>query len=166
LGRLLVSSQEIALAQPRWVIDPSTGEVVDLDSPIDQLAACMDNIRELESRIREEKSKLTREFLERFDKQAEWSTVAGDFQVSAPSPKPREEFDGPGLHEALRVLVDDGTISVEALDAAVETVISYEPRRTGINKLRKLGGRAEKIIRAYTTETQPTRYVKVSRRVP
>jgi hypothetical protein len=154
---------EIVQTTSIQLVNPTTGELITLDSPTDDLANFLADMREHESLCREAKKLVTREVVSRMDKQASWTVHAGGLKLSTSSPAPTEEFDGPMLHEALQVLVDQGVISVEALDAAVETVIKYEPRRKGINALRKLGGRAAEIVNAHATEVHKDRYIKVER---
>ena len=149
---------------PRFVIHPATGEKLELDAPDDQLALALDSIRTLEGQLRDVKSALGAELLQRMDQQAAWTMhVPGVGKVTAPSPKPTIEYDGPALREALLELADQGLITQGAVDAAVETVVTYEPRARGITALLRLGGSVEAVVASFGTETQRTRYVSVKR---
>lgn len=153
----LVSTQSIQL------VNPSTGELVELDGPTESLAEFLADMREHESLCREAKKLVTREVVNRMDKGAAWTLHVAGLKLTSTSPQPTEEFDGPGLHEALDVLVREGVISPEALDAAVETVVTYKPRKAGINALRKLGGRVAKTVAAHRREVEKDRYIRVER---
>lgn len=145
------------------LVNPSTGELLTLDSPTEDLGRFLADMREHESLCREAKRAITREVVARMDKGATWTLHVEGLKLSSQSPAPVEEFDGPALHEALQFLVDEDVIGVEALDAAVETVISYKPRKAGINALRKLGGRVADVVDEHRTVIDKDRYVSVSR---
>lgn len=144
-------------------VNPTTGEVLTLASPDADLGHYLADIRDLESILREHKKIVTRELLSRMDRSASWTVYADGVKLSGASPKPTEEFNGPALHEALSALVDEGVLTVEAVDAAVETVVTYEPRKRGINSLRALGGRVKEIVDAHATEVTKDRRITVSR---
>lgn len=144
------------------IVSPSTGEVLAPDSPVEDLGRFLTDVRSHESEVREAKRTVTRWVVARMDSAASWSLHAPGFKLTAPSPKPTEQFDGPALREALLPLVDEGVLSVEAVDAAVEPVVTYEPRKRGINALRKLGGRVEEIVNAHATPVEKERYVTVT----
>jgi hypothetical protein len=145
------------------LVNPSTGEVVELDGPTESLAEFLADMREHESLCREAKKLVTREVVSRMDKSATWTLHVAGLKLSAASPAPTEEFDGPELKEALHALVEEGVLSIEAVDAAVETVVSYKPRKAGINALRKLGGRVAEVIAEHCREVEKDRYVSVGR---
>lgn len=145
------------------LVNPSTGELVELDGPTEALAEFLADMREHESLCREAKKLVTREVVSRMDRQAAWTIRAAGLKLSAASPQPTEEFDGPELKEALHALVEEGVISIEAVDAAVETVVTYKPRKAGIVALRKLGGRVAEVVDAHSREVEKERYVSVSR---
>ena len=151
------------VGQPITVVSPRTGEVLNLDAPTEDLGGYLADVRETESMLREAKRLVTCELVSRFDQAAKWTVHAGGLKLSAPSPAPTEEFDAPALRDALLELVDQGLLSVEAVDAAVETVVSYKARKGGINALRKLGGKVAETTAAHCTETVKERYVSVGR---
>ena len=93
---------------PRTVVHPLTGEVLSLDLPDAELALALDGVRILEGELRDVKSALGRELLARMDASASWTLhLPGVGKVTAPSPKPLIEYDGPGLREALLALADE-----------------------------------------------------------
>jgi hypothetical protein len=155
---------EQALEPRREVLIPYTGETVDLASSPDKLAAVLYEIRDLESRLREAKGELTEELLKRMDANARWSDRFGEFQVTGKSPEPTTEYDGERLFDALRALHDQGHISLEAAEAALEKETTYKPRKRGINALLKLGGEVAEAIKDCEVEAEPKRrYLKVER---
>ena len=143
--------------------NPITGEVLTLASPDRDLGSYLADLRDFESVLREHKRIVTRELLERFDKQASWTHRFEGLKLTSSSPAPVEEWDGAELREALLALVDEGVLAIEAVDAAVETIVSYKPRKTGINALRKLGGRVNEIVESLKSEVEKDRYVSVTR---
>ena len=149
---------------PRFVIHPATGEKLELDAPDGALAAALDGLRTLEGNLRDVKSAIGGELISRMDASAAWTRhIPGVGKITAPSPKPTIEYDGPALREALLELADQGLITQGAVDAAVETVVTYEPRARGITALLRLGGSVAAVVAAFGTETQRTRYVSVKR---
>jgi hypothetical protein len=161
---------------PRFVIHPITGEQLSLDSPDAQLAGAVEGIRTLESQLKDVKSAITREWLDRRDREASWTVhVPGVGKVSAPSPKPTVvygeprsrspvTYDAGPLREALLALADEGLITMQAVDAAVEPVVTYEPRKKGITALLRLGGRVGATVSAFAQEApEKARYLTVTR---
>lgn len=143
--------------------NPVTGEVLSLDSPTEDLGAYLADIRDLESRIREEKAIVNRELLARLDKQRKWTLPLGNgLKISAPSDEPGEEWDGAQLHEALCDLADDEVITTDAINAAVEIVVEYKVRKAGLNALRK-NPRIAELIAPFCRQAERPRYVKVMR---
>jgi hypothetical protein len=151
------------VTRPIEVISPATGEFISLDSPTEKLGECLADIRDYESLLREAKRALTTELLARFDRNAQWTVHAGGFKLSGQSPAPVEEWDGAELRTALLGLVDADLLSIEAVDAAVETVVTYKPRKAGINALKKLGGRVGEVVESLRQESERERRITVSR---
>lgn len=145
------------------VVHPVTGQVVDLDGPIDQLAQFLADARDIDAAVKDAKRAVTDEVLRRADADAAWTIHLPGVKLSMPSPAPVEDWDELELREALLTLADEGVISVEAVDRAVEPVVTYKIRAAGVKALRKLGGRVAEAIDSRARETQRTRYVKVER---
>lgn len=152
------------LDTPFTVVSPRTGEVLTLDAPLDDLGQWLDDVREVEGRIKDEKRAVQDELLRRFDKQAlHTHHLAGGLKLSSPSPVPAVEYDALEMRTALLELVDADVLAIEAVDRAIEPITEYKPRKTGINALLKLGGRVAEIVREHTREIERARYVKVER---
>ena len=146
------------------VVSPRTGEVLTLQSPTADLGAYLADVREHESLLRESKNYVQAEILRRMDANAEWTNhVEGGLKLTGSSPAPSEEFDELALRTSLLELADEGLITQEAVDKAVEPVVTYKARKAGINSLRKLGGRVADAISQHASEVQKTRYVRVER---
>lgn len=143
--------------------NPLTGEVLCLTSPSLELGRYLADIREFESVIREHKRMVSRELLARMDKSASWTMRLEGVTITGQSPAPAEEWDGAELREALLALVDDGLLTIEAVDAAVETVVTFKARKAGISALRKLGGEVAGVVNRLCRSEERERRVTVSR---
>jgi hypothetical protein len=141
----------------------ATGTVIDLDADSRALAFYLLDIRELQSELREATKAISREILNRQDRMASWTMRLDGVKVTGQSPQPSEEWDGAELHEALMALVDRDLLSVEAVDAAVETVVTYKPRKAGITALRRLGGEVAATVNRLCRSEEKERRVSVSR---
>jgi hypothetical protein len=144
------------------VLNPTTGEILSLDRPTGELGRYLLEVREFEQVLREHKNLVTRELLARLDKDASWTLYEDGLKIVGQSPAPVKEWDGAELRSALLGLVDEGVLSIEAVDAAVETIVTYKPRKAGIGKLRKLGGRVKATVDELARESEPRRSVTVS----
>jgi hypothetical protein len=149
---------------PTAVPHPVTGEVLALDAPTADLARALDELKELTSRIREVRERIDEELLRRMDHKASWTVRTGDgIKITAPSPAPKVEWDGPELSVVLAELRGLNLIDYEAIQAALEVVVTYKPKAAGLNALLKLGGEVERRLRACRSEVEPTRRVTVKR---
>jgi hypothetical protein len=122
------------------VINPATGEVLSLDEPTEILARWLSETRELEERLREEKRRVTRELIDRMDRDASYTLRAGDLEIKGDGPEAPTEYDAEALYAELKEFVDSEAITEDALARAVEPVVTYKPRAGGLNALRKRGG--------------------------
>jgi hypothetical protein len=145
------------------LVNPATGEPLSLDSPSPELGRYLADLREFESVLREFKRLVSRELLSRMDREASWTLRADELKIVGQSPAPSEEWDGAELRQALLEHVDAGRLSVEAVDAAVETIISYKTRKAGITALRKLGGPIAETVNGLARTAERERRVTVSR---
>lgn len=145
------------------VVSPRTGEVIDLAAPDADLAGFLVDVREHESLLREAKNIVQRELPRRMDHAKKWTVHVPGFKLTGQSPKPEESWDGLDLRQALSPLVDRGDLSVEALDAAVETIVDYKVHKRGINALRAGGGEAAEIVDRLVQRSDPDRRVSVGR---
>lgn len=151
------------LTRPIEVMNPTTGEVLTLAAPTDDLGGFLADVREFKELLRESERVVSQELLFRMDKGAAWTLHGRGLKISGDSPAPVEAWDGAELRTALLELVDDGVLAVEAVDAAVETVVTYKPRKAGINALRKLGGRVGEVVDGLAVKAEKTRSVRVTR---
>jgi hypothetical protein len=138
----------------RELVVPYTGELVDLDAPTNELARLVDEIRELESALREIKSSVSREVHSRMDRDARWTVEVGGYRVSGASPS-RVTYDGDRRELVLVELVASGEISEAAAAAALEVQTIRKPRAVGINALRKISPSVAAAIDATATPVDP-----------
>ncbi len=151
------------LGRPITVVSPRTGEVIEIDAPTKALAEYLLDVREHESLLREAKNLVQGEVLRRMDFEKKWTLHVPGLKLTGQSPQPVEMWDGLELREALSPLVDAGELSVEAMDAAVETIVSYKVHKRGINALRAGGGEAAEIVERLCNTTEPARRVSIGR---
>lgn len=149
--------------QPITIVSPETGEVLSLESPTKDLGQLLLDIREHESLLRETKNIVQREILKRMTFNARYTEHVGGLKLTGSSPKPEEVWDGATLRAALMDFVDCGTLSIEAVDAAVEQQISWKCRKRGIDSLRSLGGEIAETIEGLKSVQEKDRRVQVSR---
>lgn len=146
------------------LVHPLTSEVVDLiNAPDRELAAFLKGLRDDTSNMNNAKRIVTQEILRRMDGDAAWTRHAGPYKLVSSSPEPVEEFDAASLRGALLELVDEKELTIEAVDRAIEQVITYKAHKSGIKALRKLGGRAKEIIDSHSFSHAKDRYVVVQR---
>jgi hypothetical protein len=149
----------------RLAVIPHTGEQVDLAAiPPEGIAQILDEIKEVESRLREFKGEVAAVVIPEFDRQRKWTVDAGPYKLSAPSDASEEVFDVDALSFALTQLVDDGVISSDAMDAACELVQTWKVKKAGLNALRKSPKLAEVIDGCVSLREPEGRKVRVSRK--
>lgn len=145
------------------VVHPATGEQLLLSAPDERLAEWLKGTRELESRLRELKGLLTEEVNARMDSRAAWTHRWGGFKVSGVAPTPEDVYDGDELAKVLKRLVKKGKIDAEAAANACERVVTWKPKKAGINRLLKLGGDVAEAIKATAEQRPRDRKVTISR---
>jgi hypothetical protein len=146
------------------VIHPGTGEILAVrEASTADLARFLADCREYESLLREAKSIVSREAIRRMDLEGQWTARADGWVLRSQSPEPQEEFDVVPLLKALHELADQGLISEEAIERAVETVTDYKIRAQGIKALRKRGGLIKETVDRFATPMERKRTVSVSR---
>lgn len=146
------------------LFDPATGDELDLSLCSDAtLANLRDMIRDAEEEQRIAKHQIDGEVLARMDREGVYTIRVEGFEITAPSPAQRSEFDGAALHAALMAFVDTGELTVGAVDRAVEQVLTFKPKKAGIEALRKLGGEIADTIATHEAKTDPVRRVTVKR---
>lgn len=159
-----MSTELETFAVPDWMVpDPITGEALTNTSPTEDLARFLTSVREQKSMMNEAQNLVQREIVRRMDFHRKWTLHTSAGKLTAPSPKPSEEWDAAELRERLLEFVDRGDISIEALDAAVETVVDYKIHKAGIEALRKGGGDVADAINALARAVEKDRRVSVGR---
>lgn len=144
------------------IANPATGELIRLSDPTDTLAQALDEVRDMESRQREFKARISEEILRRMDAEGVWTAEVGEFKVSGQSPD-RTDYDADKLLFALDRLVADGDITPDARDRAVTVVESLKVSKRGVQALRKLGGRVEEVINDTEVAVETPRRISVRR---
>lgn len=153
----------------REIVNPATGELVNLDGPTDVLAGQLADIRELEAHLREVKRAFTAEVVARMDKAVErgeskgWTVRVGPWTLKAPSPAPTVEYDVEALRHALDLLAEVDAIGDEAVDSALIPTITYKVNRTALNALAKVNKHVAAAIAEHSREVQKDRRVTVER---
>lgn len=147
------------------LFDPASGEELDLASCSDEtLAGLRDLIRDAEEEQRIAKRKIDAAILHRMDFQRKWTLHAAGWTLTAPSPEQVLEIDdAAALHADLMGLVDAGMLAVDAVNDAVEQVVTFKPRKRGLAALRRGGGEAAEIVAAHEVRVDPVRRVSVKR---
>lgn len=154
-------STEIATRQ---VMVPHTGEVVALDAPAEHLAALLDEVKDVESKLRELKAEVYRELHDRMDRARCWTIDCGEFKLTGKSDAPEVTYNPDELAYVLTALVEDGTIKDTAMDAACEAVTTWKVKKAGVNALRKNPVLAELIDGCATVAPPEGRRVSVKRK--
>ncbi len=142
-------------------VHPTTGEVLSLDQPSVMLAGWLDEIKQVEGMARAAKAQIGDELLKRMDADAAWTMHLPGFKVTGPSPAPSVEYDPDLLHDTLSDLREQGLISEQAQDQALELVVTRKPRAAGINALRKLGGLVAERVDGCARQVEKARRVSV-----
>ena len=136
------------------VLNPSTGELIDLGSPTDVLVRARMDAKEMVSMLMEYQRALDREVVDRMDDECVWTVHADGLVASAQSSAPVEKIDAEGLYKDLWNLVPD-SLSSGAVDRAIELVPSYKISKRGLDALRKAGGVVLEVIERHTTRERP-----------
>lgn len=116
------------------LVVPATGELLDLDGPTDVLADAVARIASLETDLRDARSALRGELLRRMDTANVRSFDAGPYKLEAEAPN-QSDYDAQDLAPVLAELVVNGKIAQEAMDAALERVVSHKPRKRELDRL-------------------------------
>jgi hypothetical protein len=139
------------------LVIPGTGEAIELAAETGELARALEEIRALESALREAKRRLGAEVLSRMDAAASWTLRAGGLELRGESPAPKIEWDGAALALTLEALVEEGKIAPEAAQAALSVEVSYKPQARGLSALMKLGGEVAEKVGAHSREVERDR---------
>lgn len=156
-----MSGQEL-VTRPEALI-PGTGEVIDVRAAeTSVLAEALDRLSEVKQMEASARRVIADEVLRRQDADASWTTHVEGFTLVGQSPA-REEYDAEALAAVLRGLVELSMISAEAAGAAIESVLTWKPKKAGINALLKLGGEIAEAVRSCAITVDKPRQVRVKR---
>lgn len=148
------------VAAPAVVANPATGIVVELAGPTDQLAAAIDECRDMEEALRAYKRTLADEILRRMDHEGTWTARVGRYKVEGDGPR-ADTYDGERLWKALEPLVSGGSIAGAARLKAVEPETVYKVKKAGVNALLKLGPEVVEAVRSAAEQNLKPRAVRV-----
>lgn len=143
-------------------IIPTTGEQLDLTAPDEQLVEWFDELRDAERQVKEIRDAIAGEITARCDRRAKWSFSAHGLKVSVPSPAPKTEWDIDALRSTLASMQAEG-LDEDAVDAALEPVVTWKVRLSGLNAIRKLSTDHADRIDACGVQVDPVRRVSVRR---
>jgi hypothetical protein len=135
-----------ATQDTRLVIHPATGEVISLDGDTAPLARFLTEVRELEQQLRDEKRIVTRELIDRMDREARYTLHTDGLDIKGDGPKIPTDYEAEPLRAELQEFVEAEVITQEALDRAVEPITTYKARAQGLNALRGLGDQFAAVI--------------------
>ncbi len=145
------------------IVDPRTGEAFPLQhATTETIARWLTEVRETEQALRDAKRIVTDEVTARMDTAASWTLPAGPYKLKSQSPTPEVQYDAQALRNDLEELAAQGVITQDAVDAAVQIVVTFNPRAAGINALRKLPAVAQ-VIDRHCSPVERVRRVSVSR---
>lgn len=144
------AAKPLVTADPGRVIVPGSGEIVVL-AELDEntLGRLLLAAKDFEDQLDGLKKRVAVEVLERMDRRAKWTFHVGGIKLTGKAPG-ATEISADLLSANLQPLVDDGTITAEAKEAAVEPVTKLKVRKAGAKALEKLGGRVAKAVKQAT----------------
>lgn len=148
------------------VINPTTGEVLDLATADDRQlaewrAAVIDWKRNADQAI----GHVDAEIVRRMDARNDHTIRVEGFKLSAPASADKVEYDGEALFNALWVLAASGEVDLEpdAVRAAVKLETVHKPVASKIAGLLKRGGVIAETIQEHARTIPVARRVKVDR---
>ena len=155
--------------QARAVLDPVSGEVVELDAATERLAEFRDWLGDVKRRIDEALVEVDREITARLDADNRRSDKVGAFKVETEAPYVAV-WDIARLGVALEALVQAGKLTRSAAEAALEPQPPPPPKARAA-ELKKLLAHVdpevvEAIERCRHAETRQRRRVTVTRTAP
>lgn len=132
--------REPGAVRPTDVVDVTSGELISLDAPSDDLIALRVRLKELAAQLRGVNAAIDDEIRRRMDQDARWTiSVPGVGKASAPSPAPGLDVPDPAaLNKVLQGMLDREEITAAAKYAAIEPKpIEYTVKTAGIKALMK-----------------------------
>lgn len=162
-GEVVAESTEIEAAPSTEVVNPVTGEVLDLSSATDELLGrILEQARDVEGGLKGFKKAIQIEVHRRLDGEGRWTREAGPIRLVGQGPL-TPDYDPGRAREALEVLRDEGKIS----EATLERCCPLEdpkpkPKKGEIAKLRRSNPDADALLEeAEKPVDQTSRSVKV-----
>lgn len=136
-----------------------SGEIVTMREASDEaLGRWFAAYKRAQDLLRSAKRDLDAELVRRADYNATSHVdIPGVGRVTVTGPKDEEVWDVEKLRDVLRGLVAGGLISDSAAYSALERVVAWKPKVSGLNALRKLGGEIEARINACCDHQPPVR---------
>ncbi len=163
-ARMPAASTEVALREPRPLVHPTTGEVLDLaNAATDALAAALTDCRALEDDLRVYKRNVSDEVLRRMDHARTYTAHLPGLKLTGDGPL-SPEYNGTVLWDALTALAREGALSNEAVLKAVKRETVYTPMKGGVKALLKVPDeRVAAAVKAAEIPNHKQRAVRVSR---
>lgn len=135
---------------------------LDLDAPTDHLGLAIANLRDIKAAIDTAVRDINDELIARADKDASYTYRGNGVEITLDGPGRTDITDPDGLRTALLALVEDDVITVQAVDAAVQEVVTFKASKRGLGALKKLGGRVADVIAGFEQPTTRPRAVRVT----
>lgn len=151
------------------IVHPLTGDVLELDAPTDQLAAVLEDHREILSVLAEWRSLVERELVRRMDSANTRKEEIGGYVLEVNAPR-TESYSVDTTREALAPLVEEGILDEVVLERvitmSVPKPVAPQERvaKTEINKLKKHPAEEVRAAIAEACEEIPNhRTIKIAR---
>lgn len=141
-----------------------SGEIVAIRNASDEaLGRWFTTYKHAQDLLRSAKRDIDAEFIRRADFNAtQHLDIQGYGRVTVDGPKDEEVWRVEDLRACLKRLVSEGSISETAAYAALEKVVSWKVKASGINNLRKLGGYVQGSIDACCDRVPPVRRARLT----
>lgn len=135
----MTTNNELAVSRSitEPIIQPATGELVDLSAATNALAAWLDEYRALDSLSRTAKTALTQELANRLDYEGKASHAVGDWKVSV-NARDSIKYDPDITFSILKRAVALGLISEAAAEAAVPPTGKRKIAKRELDRVAKL----------------------------
>jgi hypothetical protein len=151
----------------RTLVQPASGELVDLNAPTTELAAGLERLDELVMRLGDFRQAVTDELARRMDTANSRTERVGDYVLKTNAPT-SEEYPVRPLREALRRLVELKVLDPVVLERVVKTPPPTPPEpkvdKRELNKLKNHADpRVARAIGAVRQRTPNRRTLKVER---
>lgn len=151
----------------RTLVQPASGELVELDAPTTDLVAGLERLEELVDRLMEFRRLVVDEVAARMDTANSRTERVGDYVLKTNAPT-SEDYPVRPLREALRGLVEAGVLDPVVLERVIVTPPPTPPEpKVDKRELNKLKGHADprvaRAIGAVRQRTPNRRTLKIER---